>query len=284
MSQHIAPTFQLAEKWISQPLENWYISEKMDGQRAIWCPVTKTLWSRLGNRIFAPDWWTRQMPNECVDGELWAGVAREAILSCTRRTVNVNDEAWNDIVFYAFDLPRDQMVFAGRVRKLANLPTTHNFKIATQTRLSANWKAEMQAMLDVVMSRGGEGLMAKSPSNSYKAGRTSQLLKIKPLDDSEAVVIGATSAREGKTGKILGLLGNLLVKEVGTGYEFEISGFTDAERAVHNGDWCYHNPGVVGALPVLFPKGTMVTFKFHGRNVSGIPNAARYFRKREDMA
>ncbi len=289
---------QLAHSWDKKkPLVGMFASEKLDGMRAIWLPATvgkhyticgvpasvsnkkagiaTGLWSRGGNIINAPASWTAHLPACSLDGELYMADCRENILSVVRRSVNTLP--WGDIRFHAFDAPGPQPF----ILRLRNIIATDIVVPVTQFRLSADWRLEVDAMFAAVMERGGEGLMFKSPGNTYHASRSKEVLKYKPLDDEEGTVIGSRAAEFGITGKIAGLMGTLqLQSQRGT---FEISGFTDAERAVSNGEWCLANPGQLGAEPVLFPVGTVVTFKYHGLNKSGIPNNARYQRERIDL-
>lgn len=48
----------------------WLASEKMDGCRAYW--DGRQFWTRGGNVIMAPAWFTRGLPASHLDGEIWA--------------------------------------------------------------------------------------------------------------------------------------------------------------------------------------------------------------------
>lgn len=61
----------LADKWDDQDPTGWWMSEKLDGVRAWW--TGKALLSRLGNAFQAPDWFTKDLPDVPLDGELWCG-------------------------------------------------------------------------------------------------------------------------------------------------------------------------------------------------------------------
>jgi DNA ligase-1 len=47
------------------------MSEKMDGVRAYWSG--SKFYSRAGNEFFAPAWFTKTLPKQPLDGELWCG-------------------------------------------------------------------------------------------------------------------------------------------------------------------------------------------------------------------
>lgn len=49
----------------------WIVSEKLNGCRAFW--DGSQLWSRGGNVIPAPAWFTAGLPTSPLDGEVWAG-------------------------------------------------------------------------------------------------------------------------------------------------------------------------------------------------------------------
>ena len=90
----------------------------------------------------------------------------------------------------------------------------------------------------------------------YKTGRSSDLLKLKTYQDTEAEVIGY---RPGK-GKYRGMAGALIVKTP-EGKTFAIgSGLTDAMR---------QTPPEIG---------TVVTYRYNGLTKNGLPRFARFLR------
>jgi DNA ligase-1 len=103
---------------------------------------------------------------------------------------------------------------------------------------------QFQLREEAYLSHGHEGIMARAPSSPYKFGRSTlkegYLLKRKPLEDSEAVIIGFEEGQHnanpqvpnafgymkrpgGAAGKVLAdTLGSFLVKDVSSGVEFSI--------------------------------------------------------------
>lgn len=97
---------------------------------------------------------------------------------------------------------------------------------------------------------GHEGIILRSADGHYKQGRTTFLeglmLKMKRMSDHEALIIGfhekkhnANSATRDKVGRLkrsknkanlhgTGMLGAFHVRDIVTGEEFKVSGFTDA--------------------------------------------------------
>ncbi len=62
----------LAKRFGSEiDVAHYWVSEKLDGVRAIW--DGKTLRFRSGNPVPAPEWLTAALPQRPLDGELWLG-------------------------------------------------------------------------------------------------------------------------------------------------------------------------------------------------------------------
>lgn len=49
----------------------WLASEKLDGVRCYW--NGRNLYTRNGNKTYAPEAWKDQLPKVALDGELWSG-------------------------------------------------------------------------------------------------------------------------------------------------------------------------------------------------------------------
>jgi ATP-dependent DNA ligase len=136
-------------------------------------------------------------------------------------------------------------------------------------------KTKLMELLEKETALGGEGIMLRSPNSIWHPKRTGQLLKVKKLEDSEARVIGWVAG----LGKLSGLFGALIVDW--NGKTFELSGFTDDERAVNDNGWARLHPGEVGPdqyWPVKFRKGCTIRFMYRGLTDSGLPREARYLR------
>ena len=117
----------------------------------------------------------------------------------------------------------------------------------------------LQARLDEVVAGGGEGLMLHRDDALYLTGRSDALLKLKPLFDAEARVVGHLPGK----GRLSGMLGALQV-ETPAGLRFELgTGLSDAER---------RNPP---------PVGTLVTYQYRAVTPDGVPRFASYQRRRE---
>jgi len=240
-------------------LDDYWLSEKLDGVRAYW--DGKQLWSRGGHVYQAPDWFVRQFPDHPLDGELWSGRGRFAELSGVVRKAEPVAREWQSVRFHVFDLPLRELPFAQRYQRLKNLVARSGspYLVLVEQAPVASEQALM-AELERVVAKGAEGLMLKRKAGLYLAGRSDDLLKVKPHSDDEATVI---SALPGK-GKYTGMMGALEV-ELDNGRRFRIgTGFSDAER---------RNPP---------PPGSVITFRYRGMTASGLPRFASFLRVRDE--
>ena len=240
-------------------LGDYWVSEKYDGVRGYW--DGEKLRARSGAVIEAPAWFTARWPKTPMDGELWAGRGQFERASATIRQLTPDDEAWRSIRYMVFDLPAHAGTFDQRVPAVQQLvaqidcpwvQAVSQFKVADET--------ELKRRLNEVVQGGGEGLVLHRGTSLYRAGRSDDLLKLKPFDDAEAHVVGYVPGK----GKYTGMMGSLLV-EAADGTRFRIgTGFTDEQR---------RNPP---------PVGSMVTFRYQGMTSGGKPRFARFMRVRDE--
>jgi DNA ligase 1 len=239
----------------------WLVSEKLDGVRALWDGGTLSF--RSGLPIAAPSWFVQALPKGvALDGELWSGRGRFESLSGTVRKAVPVDAEWRALRYHVFDLPTVPGPFserAVRLQTVAKHADASMLAAVDQQRLPD--VAALQRRLDHVIQAGGEGLMLHRADALWRPGRSEHLLKLKPLHDAEATVIGHAPGR----GRHAGRLGALRVR-TDDGTEFLIgTGLSDAERA---------NP------PAL---GSVVTFTHHGYTESGVPRFASFLRARNGV-
>ena len=198
--------------------------------------------------------------------------------------------------------PKPTTVFQSTYVLLQRLCAEAEFCVAhKQTRLSFSTfmaKAELEGMMEAVEEMGGEGMIIRHPDMVYETERTYKLLKVKALNDSEAIVTGYITGRETDKGsKLLGMMGALVVEW--NGVRFEMSGFTEAERRLtgvahkqHSLEivtttarrWAEANPATEcpdWVEAAEFPRGSVVSFRYRDKTTNGAPNEARYWRKRE---
>jgi len=285
-------------------------------------PIATGLWSRYGNIIHAPDEWLDQLPPIPLDGELYVPGFRQHLMSTVKKlTPDVQD--WDRVLYYAFDTPPygtifdDGRIYSPNYKKVfqdVGVPDLNDIlyhpRMTTSFRLRyleldkwcndrvichkqvqlpfepvAARKMAEEMVIDIV-AKGGEGGMVRSPDAWYKCKRVHDLLKMKPEDDAEGMVVGYTSGRKTALGsKHLGRMGALIL-HLDNGKRMELSGFTDAEREFSDSactNFATMHPGV--DMPEwitnsTFPIGSEVSFKYRGKTADGIPAEARYWRKR----
>ena len=205
---------------------NWLISEKLDGVRAYW--DGKKFISRLGNEFYAPNWFTKGLPDFKLDGELWAGRKQfQKTVSIVRR-FDAGDE-WKQIKYFVFDAPAQNSEFEQRLQKIDEYFKKNEapYVEILEQKICKN-KKYLQEELEKIIAVGGEGLMLRQAGSLYEVGRSSTLLKLKRFYDAEAKVIKHIAGK----GKFKGMLGALRVITP-EGVEFSVgTGFTDAERKI----------------------------------------------------
>lgn len=254
-----SPPLLLAEVYRAgiDPADYW-VSEKLDGVRAYW--DGQRLYFRSGRPVRAPAWFTRGFPSVPLDGELWLGRGSFERLSGIVRKDIPEDGEWRQVRYMLFELPGASGTFAERKDRLvalvgqAGVPwlqAVGQFRVADRKAL--------QARLDAVVAGGGEGLMLHRADAAYAAGRSADLLKLKPYLDREATVVAHLPGK----GRHAGRLGALLVEDA-DGRRFRIgTGFSDAQR---------ENPP---------PVGSVVTYRYRGLTATGLPRFASFMRVRE---
>jgi DNA ligase-1 len=185
----------------------YLVSEKYDGARALW--DGKVLRFRSGRPVHAPAWFIGKLPGQALDGELWLARGRfDALSGIVRKTTPVDDE-WRQIKYMVFELPNAPGTFAERVRHMREIVAETNWpQLVAIEHFRVADRAALKRKLDEVVRGGGEGLMLHLADALYVTGRSDVLSKLKPLQDTEAVVIEHVPGK----GKYQGMMGALLVR------------------------------------------------------------------------
>lgn len=238
----------------------YLVSEKYDGVRAFW--DGKILRFRSGRAVHAPPWFIAKLPPRSLDGELWLARGRFEALSGIVRKTQPQDDEWRQIRYMIFELPSASGTFAERAQRIKEIIAQAQWpQLVAVEQFRVSDRAALKRKLDEVVRRGGEGLMLHLADAPYLTGRSDVLLKLKPLQDTEAVVVEHIPGR----GKYQGMMGALRVK-TSEGKVFQIgTGFSDAVRK---------NPP---------PVGTIITYTYRGLTKTGLPRFASYLRVREDF-
>lgn len=260
LSEAEAPAILLANVYREQiDVSRYLASEKLDGVRAIW--DGQVLRFRSGKTINAPDWFLAGLPKQALDGELWIARGQfERVSAIVRREIP-DDVAWRDVRYMIFELPGAPGTFSERAEQIrrivrqANVPWLFEIK-----QFFPVDRGNLKKRLNEVVRAGGEGLMLHLADAPYETGRSDVLLKVKPWQDTEAVVIGHQPGK----GRFVGMLGALKVRTP-EGKEFLLgTGFSAAQR---------RDP------PAL---GTKVTYRYRDVTGNGLPRFASFLRIRDD--
>lgn len=242
----------LAREWIDQPSEGWFLSEKLDGVRAIW--TGRRLISRNGNEFLAPQWFLESLPSGvALDGELYCGRGQFQKAVSIVRKKTPQDAEWRGVRFVVFDAPLHSGTFAERLAMLRQLQ-----QIDLLDQIVCRGEDHLIEQLDSITACGGEGVMLRDPSSIYQQGRSSSLLKVKKFDSDEAELIGSEQG-EGKFSGMIGALvlrWNQVIFRVGTG-------LNESQRH---------------ACP---PIGSMVSFGYCGLTDSGVPRFPTFLGVRD---
>ena len=253
----------LAHKYNGEDPIGYYLSEKLDGYRAIFYKNGDSAGfiSRNNKPFNAPEWFindiaSRLPDNTVLDGELYTKRNDFEGMGVVRKKIPVDSE-WRKITFMVFDLPLIRKPFKERYQIMSDLlKDLPHVKLVEHIEIKS-----IEQFNDIhkkLVSEGAEGTMLRKPDSYYENKRSNVLLKVKDFLDDEAVVEGM----EFGDGRNSNVMGNLIVKwaphankkYTGT---FDVgSGFTDEQRK----NW-----------KTLFKKGTIITIKYFEIQNSGKP-------------
>lgn len=247
----------LLEEYKDENLTNWYMSEKLDGIRAVW--DGKDLISRNGYKFMVPKWFTADFPNEQLDGELFTKRDDFANISSITSKLTPHD-GWRDIKFYIFDMPKMDANFSLKIKYMEKISKDSKF-IEVIPQKIAKSNEEVFKFLDDVVLKGGEGVVVRSPDLIYENKRSNKILKLKKFKDKECEVV---KINEGN-GKYKGFMGSVDCK-MDDGTIFRIgSGFSDEDRI---------NPPKIG---------DQITYKYQDLTKSGKPRFPVFLRIRDEL-
>ncbi|WP_102505284.1 DNA ligase [Salinivibrio kushneri] len=235
----------------------YWVSEKLDGIRAYWTGTQ--LLTRQGNLIHAPDRLIQSLPTTPLDGELWAGRGGFQTVLRTVLDDKPDPDAWQNVGFYAFDLPDQPGPFSARYAALKKIVTNSAspfLALVKQTPVTDN--NELEAQLSAIDESGGEGLMLHHPDSVYVGQRVDSVVKLKTYQEKEVTVVGVNPGK----GRLQGLMGSLVVR-LADGTEFSVgSGFSDVQRA---------DPPQIGST---------ILVRHNGVTQKGIPRFARFIHEK----
>ena len=249
-------TPMLAHRWDEKTdPTGWYMSEKLDGVRAIW--TGEQLQTRTGKKLHAPAWFIKDLPATPLDGELTLGRGQ---FQQTVGIVRQHNGDWTNIQYHIFDVIDFEKTYSEREGILINdiFPSELEHCRLTTQMLCRNGTRELYDFLQSLENRGAEGIMLRNPDSLYQQKRSRDLLKVKSHKSAEATVIGYTDGK----GKHTGVIGALQCKD-DNGKSFKLgTGLSDAER---------QNPPAIGER---------VTYQYFELTQAGAPRFPVYITTR----
>ncbi|MDD0809969.1 DNA ligase [Curvibacter sp. RS43] len=268
-SPHQTPLMQATRYEPGQPVDGFWVSEKLDGVRARW--DGQRLWTRSGRAIHAPPHFTQSWPSLMLDGELWSGPGQFAQSVAAVRD-GPSSSAWQGLRMMAFDAPELPDPFGTPGGRLHQLQAAIEQSKATDAQVAGHLQAvaqqpvtsvaQVKAWLDEVLAQGGEGLILHRASGLYRSGRSPDVLKYKAFEDAEAQVVQVLPGK----GAWRGQAGALLV-QTQEGHRLRLgSGLPEALRL---------DPPAVGSW---------VSFRYQGLHPGGVPRFATFLRVVPDIS
>jgi DNA ligase-1 len=235
-------------------IKGWLMSEKLDGIRGYW--DGEKLYTKNGNPIIPPKWFTQNFPNFPLDGELWSKRDDfEFIQSIVLDKVPSN--GWDKITYNIFEVPKAQGDFQTRLQKAKNWFETHpNKHVKIIPQIKCKNEAHLMEYLNNIVALKGEGVIVKDPTKKYHTGRSAYILKVKKAHDMKGKVIRYNYKKDGTLKSLKLELKNGVIFNLG-------GGLSDHQR---------QNPPAIGK---------MVTFKYYGFTKNGKPKFASFLRVRD---
>lgn len=236
------PNVTLAHTWdVTKDVNGWMMSEKLDGVRAVW--DGRNFKSRTNKPFKCQSRFrTCMSPMIALDGELFSGDFKTTVSS-------VRSGVWSaQMKYYVFDSPSLGDPYEVRYERLVKMFKDHPFIVVLEHQFIDSAAHLMEYFTYIVKEKGGEGVMVRNPAMLYESGRSHNLLKVKQMQDDEAVVVGHVEG----CGKHVGRLGAIMCEYRGKTFKIG-TGFTDEERE---------------SPPAL---GTKVTFAYYELTENNVP-------------
>jgi DNA ligase-1 len=236
-----------------QNITGWLMSEKLDGIRGYW--DGEKFYSKNGNPINPPLWFTANFPPFPLDGELWS--KRDDFEAIQATVLDSNpSKNWENITYNIFEVPEVKGDFLMRLQKAKEWFEIHpNPHINIIKQIVCKDEQQLQNYLNEIIALKGEGVVIKDGKEAYHTGRSPYILKVKKVQDMEGLVIGYNYDKKGKFKSLKLKLDNGVIFNLG-------GGFKDIERL---------KPPKIGEI---------VTFKYYDLTKNNVPKFASFLRIR----
>jgi len=259
--------------------ERRIVDPKIDGMRAIFINEDGEwrVCSRTGKPVYNVEHIIAELQqNELLrdvvlDGELWAGSLNATVSVC--RTEDRRKDA-QKVYYLAFDIID---LCEWDTGDFVTIQTKRKDRLWSVLKDGSNkvipvrgWEAASESEVDELyadsVGSGFEGIIVKRPDDTYRRGRTTSWLKLKPLVTDEFQIVGFEEGEnrlEGSLGAIRVDSGDNLESKVGTGLK-------DRER-----DWIWANQDSL--------LGKWVEIAYQGRGANGRLREPRFRGLRESQ-
>eukprot|EP00026_Physarum_polycephalum_P001094 Phypoly_transcript_01095.p1 GENE.Phypoly_transcript_01095~~Phypoly_transcript_01095.p1 ORF type:complete len:1190 (+),score=164.67 Phypoly_transcript_01095:101-3670(+) len=177
---------------------SWWMGEKYDGVRCIWNKISRSLYTRRGQKIELP----QSHYTHCLhlgvfaDCELWYG--RGSFLE-TQKLICAEwsylDWAFARLVIFDNPLPSASlMIFEDRYSSILQ-PTADDLGLfIVSPRVICESKFHVSKALQHILQDGGEGVILRKTNSLLEHGRSGALIKIKTMrGDCETLVISLSA-------------------------------------------------------------------------------------------
>jgi len=297
-------TIQAPEWWLDALPVGVPLDGELWGGRGLFQKTSSTVKQLYPNDA---DW--HDIRYMVFDSPSWHAFARIGRINTPNFTKEIHESTWKFITDRVSPAPLPASWSYDIA--ISSIPKTPNLMIWTllpQEKLPASRK-EVAEVIETRLAKcevdGDEGLMLRHPNQPWEPKRSNNLLKVKRRHDAEAEVVGYVWGRKTDRGsKLLGLMGAIIVRtlkseKIREGIIFELSGFTDQERAmVFRTDLdCsaispmdrlegQNKPGEKVSpywINKKFPIGSTLTYKYRETTDDGVPKEAQYFRPKGDL-
>lgn len=183
------------ERLPSEPLTEFYWSEKFDGCRILWDGPKGHMVTRTGRVVHLPtQGWTRDLPRDLtLDGELYHGPQglHQVIAALNDGPTH---SVWPQLRFMVFDSPEwPAETFAERHQRLLERQADHPdepWELIEQHRVRS--LEQLNQRLKAIARRGGEGLVLRHIDALYEKGQ-GQAYKWKLEDQDQGRLVSPIS-------------------------------------------------------------------------------------------
>ena len=160
------------------------------------------LYTKNGNEIIVPKYFTKNFPPFELDGELFSmrdnfEFIQSAVLD---KTPSKN---WKKITYNIFEVPNSDGDFKIRLSKAKKWFEKYpNLNVNIIKQSLCKDENHLMKYLEKIVSLKGEGIIVKDPTKNYHTGRSSYILKVKKVFDMEGIVIGYNYKKMAKLLKV----------------------------------------------------------------------------------